>query len=157
MKLEYFQMIDRIAALDLDARTIAAEARIPEQSPVFEGHFPGYPLMPGVLLVEAMAQAAGWLTVALLRFEAMAFLAAIKAVKLRQFVTPGHDLAITARIEHVGSGFAVADAAIAVGGQPTCEATLTLRTLPFPTPALREHMAAAAARIGLAFPEPRHD
>ena len=62
MRLEYFQLIDRIAAVDLTSRTIRMEANVPEQSTIFEGHFPGYPLMPGVLLTEAMAQTSGWLS-----------------------------------------------------------------------------------------------
>ncbi|HWT09942.1 MAG TPA: beta-hydroxyacyl-ACP dehydratase, partial [Roseomonas sp.] len=42
-------MIDRVASLEGEA--IVVESTIPDASPVFEGHFPGYPLMPGVLLV----------------------------------------------------------------------------------------------------------
>jgi 3-hydroxyacyl-[acyl-carrier-protein] dehydratase len=47
MQLEYFQMIDRIEALDLDAATLVASSTVPDASPVFEGHFPGMPLVPG--------------------------------------------------------------------------------------------------------------
>ena len=63
MRLEYFQLIDRIVDLDLDDRTIRAEATVPTASTIFEGHFPGHPLMPGVLLIEAMAQTSGWLII----------------------------------------------------------------------------------------------
>ena len=59
MRLEYFQLIDRIVDLDLAQQTIRTEARVPTASTIFEGHFPGYPLMPGVLLIEAMAQLTG--------------------------------------------------------------------------------------------------
>ncbi|MEI6160669.1 MAG: beta-hydroxyacyl-ACP dehydratase, partial [Roseococcus sp.] len=51
-------MVDRVLAHD--ATTLTAEARVPEASPVFEGHFPGFPILPGVLMIEAMAQASGW-------------------------------------------------------------------------------------------------
>ena len=78
MRLEYFQLIDRITDLDIANKTIRAEATVPTSSTIFEGHFPGYPLMPGVLLIESMAQTSGWLVIAQTRFEKMPFLAALK-------------------------------------------------------------------------------
>ena len=83
MRLEYFQLIDRIVELDLAQQTIRAEARVPAESTIFEGHFPGYPLMPGVLLIEAMAQTSGWLVIAVTNFTRMPFFAALKEAKLR--------------------------------------------------------------------------
>jgi len=148
MQLEYFQLIDRIIALDPGSRSITVEARVPQQSTIFEGHFPGYPLMPGVLLIEAMAQTSGWLLISLLNFERMPFLAAVKEAKMRTFVTPGETLTIKAAIAHEGSGFAMTDAKISVGGKLTCNATLTFRHVPFPNPDLRGHMEAMAKRIG---------
>lgn len=148
MQLEYFQLIDRIVALDPGSRSITVEARVPQQSTIFEGHFPGYPLMPGVLLIEAMAQTSGWLLISLLNFERMPFLAAVKEAKMRTFVTPGETLTIEATIAHEGSGFAMTDAKISVGGKLTCNATLTFRHVPFPNPDLRGHMEAMAKRIG---------
>ena len=49
MQLDYFQLIDRIVDLNLDERTIMVEAQVPEKHTIFEGHFPGFPIMPGVL------------------------------------------------------------------------------------------------------------
>ena len=89
MHLEYFHLIDRIIDLNIGDKTITVEAQVPEKSTIFEGHFPGYPLMPGVLLIEAMAQTSGWLLIALTRFERMAFLGAVKEAKKRGFVVPG--------------------------------------------------------------------
>src|SRR5262245_66022280 len=117
MQLEYFQLIDRIVGLDLAGRTIRTEARVPLASSIFEGHFPGHPLMPGVLLIEAMAQTAGWLVIAATRFERMPFLAAVKEAKLRTFVTPGQLLALSADLVHDGSGYAVTAGMIAIAGQ----------------------------------------
>ncbi|MGB9170694.1 MAG: beta-hydroxyacyl-ACP dehydratase, partial [Bradyrhizobium sp.] len=57
MQLEYFHLIDRIVDLKIDEKKITVEALVPKESTIFEGHFPGYPLMPGVLLIESMAQA----------------------------------------------------------------------------------------------------
>src|ERR1039457_4522855 len=107
MRIEYFQLIDRIVDLNLADRKISSEATVPTESTIFEGHFPGYPLMPGVLLIEAMAQTSGCLIVATNGFDRMPFLASVKEAKLRTFVTPGQRLSITAHLEHDGSGYAV--------------------------------------------------
>ncbi|MGO7036381.1 beta-hydroxyacyl-ACP dehydratase, partial [Rhizobium ruizarguesonis] len=74
MLLEYFQMIDRVEAVDLKKGTLKARSVVPAKSPVFEGHFPGMPLVPGVLLIETMAQASGMLVLAVTNFAAMPFL-----------------------------------------------------------------------------------
>ena len=150
MRVEYFQLIDRIVDLDLNGRTIRAEATVPESHTVFEGHFPGYPLMPGVLLIEVMAQTSGWLIIGLSGFERMAFLAAVKDAKLRSFVTPGAKLMVTARLTHDGSGFARTEAEIRHEGKLACNAELTFRVAAFPNPELRRYMEKAAD--ALAFP-----
>src|SRR3954453_13071882 len=117
MRLEYFQLLDRIVELDIASRTIRTEATVPLESSIFQGHFPGHPLMPGVLLLEAMAQTSGWLIIALTKFTRMPFLVAFKEAKLRTFVPPGKALALTAEVVHEGSGFAVTRAAIKLEGK----------------------------------------
>ena len=149
MHLEYFQLIDRIAALDIGERRITVEAQVPKENTIFDGHFPGYPLMPGVLLIEAMAQTSGWLLIALLKFERMPFLAAVKEAKMRDFVNPGDLLTIEAKLSHDGSGYAMTEANIKVGGKLKCNATLTFRHTPFPNAEMRGHMEAMATKIGL--------
>jgi len=148
MRIEYFQLIDRIVELDLPGRTIRTEATVPTTSTIFEGHFPGYPLMPGVLLIETMAQTSGWLVVALNRFERMPFLAAVKDAKLRTFVTPGQVLSVTAHLQHDGSGFAMTKAGIKANGKPVCDATLTFSVTPFPNVEMSKRMRETAERIG---------
>ena len=123
---------------------------------IFEGHFPGYPLMPGVLLVETMAQSSGWLVVAVNKFDRMPFLAAVKDAKFRTFVLPGQVLSVTARLEHDGSGYAVTHAKITSAGKPICDATLTLRVMPFPNAEIRQHMRDQATRLGVPSEEPAH-
>jgi len=147
MRLEYFQLIDRIVALDLDARTLKAHAQVPQTSTIFEGHFPGHPLMPGVLLIESMAQASGWLIIALTKFERMPFLAAVRDAKLRTFVLPGQALTLTASLVHEGSGFAITKAAIEADGKPVADSEITFRMMAFPDPKFRASMEQVAAAI----------
>jgi 3-hydroxyacyl-[acyl-carrier-protein] dehydratase len=151
MDLAYFHLIDRITDLNIGEKTIAVEAQVPQQNTIFEGHFPGYPLMPGVLLIESMAQTSGWLLIALMKFERMPFLAAVKEAKMRTFVTPGELLSIEAGIVHEGSGYAVTQAKVRVDGKLRCNATITFGIAAFPNADIRGHMEAMAKRIG--FPQ----
>jgi 3-hydroxyacyl-[acyl-carrier-protein] dehydratase len=147
MHLEYFKLIDRIVDLNLREKTVRAEAVVPQASTIFEGHFPGRPLMPGVLLIEAMAQTSGWLVIALTGFERMPFLAAVKEAKLRTFVEPGETLSVFSNLVHDGSGFAVTSAKIARNGKTVCSADITFRVMPFPDAAFRANMQRVATEI----------
>src|SRR5690348_726135 len=132
MRLEYFQMVDRIAALDPEARTVRADCLVPDASPVFEGHFPGHPLLPGALMIETIAQTGGWLVLAVLRFQSMAFMAQVKEAKMRAFVVPGQRLTAEARLLHDGSGYAVVAGSISSEGRKVADAQITYRVVPFP-------------------------
>jgi 3-hydroxyacyl-[acyl-carrier-protein] dehydratase len=150
MRFEYFQLIDRIVDLDLGNRTIRTQASVPISSTIFEGHFPGFPLMPGVLLLESMAQASGWLIIGVTGFSRMPFLAAFNQAKLRAFVKPGDTLEVAAAVNHEGSGFARTKAEIRHDGKLVCNAEITFRVVEFPNQEFRQHMEKAAA--ALAFP-----
>ena len=148
MKLEYFQMIDRVVSFD--GESIVIESTIPDASPVFEGHFPGYPLMPVVLLVETMAQASGWLLLKLMDFERMPFLMGVKEAKFRSFVGPSTPVTVHAQRLHDGSGYAVTKARIEAAGKRICDAELTLRIMDFPAPELAAAMRGRGQELGLA-------
>ncbi len=150
MLLEYFSMIDRVVALSAEA--ITAASRVPDASPVFEGHFPGHPLVPGVLLIETMAQASGYLLLSRMGFARMPFLASVKEAKLRSFVAPQAELTIEASLVHDGSGYAVTSGRITADGKRICDAELTFRIMDFPDPRLEQAMRARAAEIGMALP-----
>jgi 3-hydroxyacyl-[acyl-carrier-protein] dehydratase len=149
MLLEYFQMIDRIEAVDLGAKTLKARSVVPSASPVFEGHFPGMPLVPGVLLIETMAQASGMLVLAATDFAAMPFLMSVDSAKMRTFVEPDAVLDIEAFLEHEGSGYAVTKAKISIGGKRVCDAQLKLRTMPFSEIPLAPVVRKRAEEVGL--------
>lgn len=149
MLLEYFQMIDKVESVDLDLGRLKATSTVPMESPVFEGHFPGMPLVPGVLLIETMAQASGMLLLAVKDFDAMPFLMSVDGAKMRTFVEPGAVLDIEAELEHDGSGFAVTKARITSAGKKVCDAQLKLRTMPFSEVPLAPIVRKRAEEIGL--------
>ncbi|MGN7293477.1 3-hydroxyacyl-ACP dehydratase FabZ family protein [Rhizobium sp. SAFR-030] len=149
MLLEYFQMIDRVEAVDLNAKTLKARSVVPSKSPVFEGHFPGMPLVPGVLLIETMAQASGFLVLGASGFAAMPFLMSVDGAKMRTFVEPDAVLDIEVFLEHEGSGYAVTKAKITVAGKRVCDAQLKLRTMPFDEVPLADVVRKRAEEVGL--------
>ena len=145
MQLEYFQMIDRISDVNLDTNTLMAHSTVPEKSTVFEGHFPGHPLVPGVLMIETMAQASGILIMHTIDFSKIPLLAGVKNGKIRDFVGPNTELDIKAEIEHEGSGFAVTRAEIRSGGKRIANAQLTYTIMPFPSEMLQDMIKAQVA------------
>ncbi|HEX3760145.1 MAG TPA: 3-hydroxyacyl-ACP dehydratase FabZ [Kofleriaceae bacterium] len=90
-----FLLIDRV--LELSGDRVRALKNVTFNEPYFQGHFPGAPVMPGVLQIEAMAQAGGILALQSIQFDpathVMLFMA-IDAVKFRKAVVPGDQLII---------------------------------------------------------------
>ena len=84
-------LVDRVESLDPDKGIVAIKA-VTINEPFFQGHFPGRPIMPGVLIVEALAQAAGVLAVEALGLSGtgkLVYFMAIEGAKFRQPVEPG--------------------------------------------------------------------
>lgn len=150
MRLEYFDMIDTVVAFEPGEKRIMTRSTVPaaDASPVFEGHFPGHPLVPGVLLTETMAQASGYLLLALNRMTQMPFLMTVDKARFRTFVEPNAVLDISAELVIEGSGYAATKARIAIDGKPICDAELRFRLMPFPAD-MRSLMEARLAAIGL--------
>ena len=110
MQFERFKLVDRILEINTAERTIRCEAIVPTESSILDHHFPGHPLMPGVLMLESMAQTSGWMILGVQGFRKMPFLAAAREAKFRTFVEPGTRLELTAKMVHDGSGFALTQA-----------------------------------------------
>jgi beta-hydroxyacyl-ACP dehydratase FabZ len=101
-----FLLIDRV--LEVSDERVVALKNVTINEPFFQGHFPGVPVMPGVLQIEAMAQAGGILASRVVKFDAatqvMLFMA-IDAVKFRKAVVPGDQLVIEVVPLRVGKIF----------------------------------------------------
>jgi 3-hydroxyacyl-[acyl-carrier-protein] dehydratase len=143
MRLEYFQLLDRVEAIDLEGGSIRIASTLPEQSPVFEGHFPSFPILPGVLMLEAMNQAAGYLLYRRYKRERFVFLGGVKRAKFRRMVKPGTKLSISGRITHDGSGFFVAETSLKAEGETAADAEIVLIVQDFPTAEAKAALAAS--------------
>lgn len=152
MRLEYFDMIDRVVTFDPSQKRIVTRSTVPAESPVFEGHFPGHPLVPGVLLTETMAQASGYLLLGLNGLTQMPFLMTVDKARFRTFVEPRTELQAEAELIIEGSGYAATKAKLSSEGKPICDAELRFRLMPFPAD-MRALMLSRIEAIGLT-PEP---
>src|SRR5690606_34353789 len=141
--------LDRVEKLDLDLPSVVASAQVPETSPVFDGHFPGHAVMPGVLLLVTMAHAAGYLMLAIDGFSGTPFFAGVKKANFHAFVSPGAGLVVQATRAHDGSGYAVVDTRILHGEKNMADACLIMRSVAFPNSALEQHVRREGVRLGL--------
>lgn len=92
-----FVLIDRLIHVD-PGRSASAEMVFPPTLEEFDDHFPGRPLVPGVLLTESMNQTAGWLILATTEFAALPLLVRIDRASFRRPVRPGEPLTIAATL-----------------------------------------------------------
>jgi 3-hydroxyacyl-[acyl-carrier-protein] dehydratase len=129
-----FLMIDRVLEIEKGKR-IKALKNVTINEPFFTGHFPHRPVMPGVLMLEAMAQAA-----ALLTFDATGvelddktvyYFAGIDAARFKRPVEPGDQLVLEVLLERSRAGIFKFNGVIRVGQDVACEADLmcTMRTV----------------------------
>ena len=120
-----FVLIDRVVAIDGD-KSLTALKNVSVNEPFFPGHFPGHPVMPGVLQLEAMAQAAGILLLRKSSSEGkVAFFMSADKVKFRKPVVPGDQLIIVANLDKIrGNKIATAKVECQVGDQVVSSASL---------------------------------
>ena len=121
-------LVDRVLEFEPKA-SIRAIKNVTYNEPFFQGHFPGYPLMPGVLIIEALAQTAGLLLMLSKPREELAnklfLFTGLERVKFRRQVVPGDQLELD--MHHVKNKLNVwkMDGSAKVNGKVVCEATLS--------------------------------
>jgi 3-hydroxyacyl-[acyl-carrier-protein] dehydratase len=103
--------------------------------------------MPGVLLIECMAQTCGWLVSAVSGFAGLPVLAGVRDAKIRAAVYPGDSLEFEGRVLHSGSGYAIAEGKGRSDKGAVCDARLTYRVIPYPNEEFRSVMRDWARRI----------
>lgn len=120
-----FLLVDRIEELEPGIRAVGIK-NVTHNEPFFQGHFPRYPVMPGVLIVEAMAQvgAVGVMSKEEYRGK-LALFAGIDGVRFRRQVVPGDVLWMEVEVERLRSKMGRGRGVAKVDGQLVCEGTLT--------------------------------
>ncbi|HKF46626.1 MAG TPA: 3-hydroxyacyl-ACP dehydratase FabZ [Terracidiphilus sp.] len=126
-----FLLIDRIIEFEPTKRLVAIK-NVTINEPFFQGHFPGYPIMPGVLVVEAMAQAGGIIIMSETpdREHKLVVFTGIERAKFRRPVTPGDQLRIEVEVLSFRPRAGRIEGKAFVDGKLACEATLTCQVVP---------------------------
>lgn len=119
-----FLLVDRVEEVEPGVRAVGIK-NVTQNEPFFQGHFPGYPVMPGVLIVEAMAQvgAVGVMTLEEFRGK-LALFAGIDGVRFRRQVVPGDVLRMEVEISRLKGRVGRGKGSATVNGERVCEAEL---------------------------------
>ena len=116
-------LVDRI--LELNEERCVALKNISQSEPCFTGHFPGNPVFPGVLTIEALAQTCSiWLGQKSL--DSLPIFAGIQSARFLRMIVPGDQLRLEGRCTGEEKGFYTFEAIASVDGEPVCKATLVI-------------------------------
>lgn len=116
-----FLLVDKVTRLDLQEKVIEAEKQVTINESFFQGHFPGNPIMPGVLILEALAQAGGILFAKLNPSEKISVLLSVNNAKFRSPVHPGDTLHLYCEGLHRGATGGRARGKASVNGKLACQ------------------------------------
>ncbi|MCD5406605.1 MAG: 3-hydroxyacyl-ACP dehydratase FabZ [Desulfotomaculum sp.] len=119
-----FLLVDKITELESGKRAVGFK-NITANEPFFQGHFPDYPVMPGVLIIEALAQVGAVALLSMPEYEGkIALFAGIDGVRFRRQVIPGDQLLLEVELTKLRSKIGKSKAKAQVDGQLVAEAEL---------------------------------
>ncbi len=126
-----FLLIDRVLEFEQQKRIVAIK-NVTMNEQFFQGHFPGAPIMPGVLVIEAMAQAGAVLLLSELedRHSKLAVFTGIDGAKFRRSITPGDQIRIEVNVVSFRPRAGKMEGKAYIDGKLACEATLTCMIVP---------------------------
>lgn len=119
-----FLLVDRILEMDTEEQTIVGLKNVTANEDFFNGHFPGHPIMPGVLIVEGLAQCLGVLVMPP-NCGKVPYFAAIDNVKFKAPVRPGDQVIYEAKVEKMRSSIIKASGVAKVDGKIVAQASFT--------------------------------
>lgn len=120
-----FLLVDRITEMNHEEKTIVGLKNVTMNEEFFQGHFPGHPIMPGVLIVEGMAQCLGVLVMDTITEKKIPYFAAIEGVKFKAPVRPGDQLIYEVKIEKAKGPIVKGSGVAKVDGKVVTEASFT--------------------------------
>mgnify|MGYP005866149867 CR=1 FL=1 len=128
-----FLLVDRVLELEEGQRVVAVK-NVTINEPFFAGHYPDRPLMPGVLMLEALAQAAAvMLYPYVARLGKVPLLAGIDGARFRRTVVPGDTLRLEAKAKRIRASTGVVEGQASVDGEVVCEAQVLFAAAPAPS------------------------
>jgi 3-hydroxyacyl-[acyl-carrier-protein] dehydratase len=122
-----FLLVDKVVSLDYENRKIVAHKNVSVNEPFFQGHFPGKPIMPGVLIIEALAQAGGVLTQLAMGRDAQSklfYMVKVDKARFSNQVVPGDVLELHVEIKRVIRNMAMYECTASVDGKQVASADI---------------------------------
>ena len=127
-----FLLVDRVIEIEPPTRAVGIK-NVTINEPFFQGHFPTYPVMPGVLIVEAMAQVGGVAVLAADEYkDKLALFAGIDNVRFKRQVKPGDTLRIEVEVQKIRRGLGIGAGTATVNGELACKGDIMFALVDLP-------------------------
>jgi len=138
VNIESFKMLDFISNISVGDGSIECSTQVPKISSIFDHHFPNFPVVPGVLLIEVMAQSSGYAIMAHTEFSKLPVLAKVSNCKFVDFVSPGDLVTCKSNLIKCCIGVTLNKAELFIGQRQVASAEIRLRLVDFPSDSAKQ-------------------